>query len=191
MCKVCDNKRHSIWRKANPENGRQYQKAYRLKNPLRVSKWYKRHSTSIKGIATRFRFNYGYTQKDSLHLAKLCIDDFSRCVICGIPGYWLRTQKIFMRGTERMNRRLQPDHIKPFNGKNSTLKNTRILCHSCNDIRKAALFTDTEIFKQVMRWYQDHYSLKILWWLGPKGTLFRNDFMRRKAEKLTGRVFND
>jgi hypothetical protein len=97
-----------------------------------------------------------------------------------------------MRGDERVNRRLVPDHIVP--GRDHYLENIRILCFTCNDIRGAAICSDEQILQKVVRWYEDRFSMKLLWWLnrpGKPGTLFRNKYMKRKAEKLTGRVFND
>lgn len=89
-----------------------------------------------------------------------------------------------------MNRRLQVDHIEPFNGMNSTRDNTRILCHSCNYLRGANCRTDSEVLRIVRQWYREQYYLKLLYWLnkepGKGGTLFRNNTMQRKTYRLLG-----
>lgn len=150
----------------------------------------KRYNSSIKGIARQFRSNYGYSEKDSFYLAEKCVNDFQRCNICGVPCWFLKIQKIYLRGNSRKNRRLQIDHIIPFNGKNSFLENTRILCNSCNDLRRNAKVSDETVLRQIRRWYRENYYLKLLYWLneepGNGGTLFRNKVMQSKAFKLLG-----
>lgn len=108
-----------------------------------------------------------------------------------MPGWWLRilkTRGIYIRGDERVNRRLVPDHITP--GRDNCLDNVRILCYACNDIRGAAILSDQEVLEKVRWWLRENFALKFLWWLntepGKGGTLFRNRFMERKAIKLLG-----
>lgn len=125
-----------------------------------------------------------------MYFAHKCLNDYQRCEICGVAGWFIRTQKMFFFGSHRMNRRLQVDHIEPFNGRNSTRENTRILCHSCNYLRGAKRRTDVQVLRIVRRWYREKYFLKLLYWLNEKpgsgGELFRNKTMQQKTVKLLG-----
>jgi hypothetical protein len=98
----------------------------------------------------------------------------------------------YPRGKERVNRRLTPDHIDPWGG--NSLDNIRIVCFGCNDLRGAKIRSDEEIIQIMNEWYDDRFSQRHLWWLNrPRnpGRRFRNKWMKRKAEKLTGREFED
>jgi hypothetical protein len=181
----------------NKEEKRKDQRERYYKNREYNLKMKRQYHSSIRGIATKFRAHHNFMYDDSLLIARKCVDDFQRCEICGLLQWWnrvvLKNRGIYLRGDERVNRRLVPDHIIP--GTDSRLENIRILCYACNDIRGAAIKTDIEVLHEVRWWYKENFSLRDLWWLnetpGKGGTIFRNKYMKHKAEKLTGRVFND
>lgn len=158
-----------------------------MKQDRTKAKRQRKYNASAKGIARQFRSNYGFSYEDSIFIARKCVHDLQRCEICGLPQWWnravLKVRGLFLRGDERVNRRLVPDHIIP--GFDSRLENIRILCYACNDFRGAGILTDEEVLSKVRWWYRENFSLRDTWWLnnspGKGGTLFRNLFMLKRA----------
>jgi len=92
--------------------------------------------------------------EDSFTIAKRLIDPHEKCDICGIPAtklwqWWNEGGPFLSPG--KQNRRLTVDHIIPKGP--SDLKNIRLLCWSCNDMRGANRFRDEEIRRRMQRWY--------------------------------------
>ncbi len=121
---------------------------------------WRRFDRSVKGKARWLRKDHGYSVGDSLHLASLLLDPYTRCAICGVPRRWLLSQE--KRGLHWKG--LSVDHIEPAGP--STLTNTRILCRLCNGTRGAKQYTDAAVLHRVSGWYEWRgYARKDLWWL--------------------------
>lgn len=136
------------------------------------------------------------TVETSLEMAKLLLNDYTRCDICGIPQYVVarlyRRGWGWLQGSPRQNRHLTCDHIDPSGG--SDRENLRPLCAGCNWKKRDQHFTDAE----VLQWARAVWPAKFgyrkrkLWWLNTHiendvavgGTLFRS----RHAEEVERRV---
>ena len=123
----------------------------------------RRYNATLKGQARNLRANHGYSLEDSILLASLTENPYTRCAICGVPGRWLRVKAdAGWRGSPFG--RLTVDHVKA--GGPSTMENSRILCGLCNTHRGAEERTDYQTLRKTKQWYEyRNFSTADLWWI--------------------------
>lgn len=167
---------------------------WRKSNPQTVTKGNLRYDSSLAGLIRRFKYRYNAKYSSAARLAKMVLDDYCRCSICGIPN-WLIKQ-LHQRGGpfphvgQRLHRntwaRMHVDHIEP--GGPSTKGNTRPLCPACNIYRGAARRSDTVVLARVRWWWRDKKALRFLWWLntspGKGGRLHRSKATHKRRLTL-------
>lgn len=138
------------------------------------------------GKAERLRGHHGMSREDALHFAKLILNPYSRCCVCGIPSrillaYWRLGWRLWGRSGL-----LHADHEDPWGSSERT--NVRLLCGLCNGTRGAALHTDQEVLIRVTRRYEGVLMRPELWWLNTspgRGGLSRRG-RRHEEEVLRG-----
>jgi hypothetical protein len=187
-CKVCFAIRSAKYRAANPEKVRIRNAKYHAANPEKIRIRHTKYRMSLSGIASSLRNTHGLNG-ESVEWARILLNEESRCLICGIPGYKVHRLGFWKYGSACMNRHLTLDHITP--GVNDG--RYRPLCYSCNLLRGAAVLTDAEVLTQMRGWYRALFTIRKLWWLNTHvdengvcvgGRLYRNETMRKKFEGL-------
>jgi HNH endonuclease. len=117
-------------------------------------------------VARTLRNHHKYDREDSLILAEQICDPKSMCQICGVPNSFIF--EVYRQGGPfprrgNQNRRLTVDHIVP--GGPSILKNTRLLCWGCNEIRGENRRSDKQVLQKIARLYKFLFSEEKLSWL--------------------------
>ena len=145
-------------------------------------------------IRRSIRCHHGLTKELSEHWATILINPGTRCAICGLPNYLIKTYrergwpfflgKRFGRGSHP---RLTLDHVVPGNNDGGF----RPLCHACNRMRGAAQFTDEEVLTEVQSKWRWFTGPRFLWWLntspGVGGRLHRSErCQKRDAQYADG-----
>lgn len=169
--------RKARWRAANREKTRAMDREY---------------DASVLGLTRRMVHRHGFSREDAKVLATAVADDMSRCAICGVPNWVVRS--LWRRGgpfppvnTQHRNNnaRLHVDHITP--GGDSTLDNARLLCPGCNYKRGAAANTDVQVLDFMRWWWQEKFPRRLLWWLntspGEGGRLRRSQFCADREQR--------
>jgi hypothetical protein len=179
ICRSCDSARAVEWQKDNP--GKRYESR-------------RRRNGSPKEISEHLRSRHALTRDLSEHWAAILMNPGTRCAICGLPNYVIKTYRErgwpFFLG-KRHGRgsapRLTLDHIVP--GCNSG--GFRPLCKLCNTLRGANRLTDQEVLIEVRSKWQWFTGPRFLWWLctspGVGGRLHRSErCTKRDAQYADG-----
>lgn len=163
-CRVCTREMHAAWRADNPDAIRVYNAR---NNPRRSREYISADNTSAQGIARKMRGHHGYPPEEALAVAKMLLDDETRCSICGMPNWLIKLNHKkggpFFLGTRNQNARMHPDRIDTTQP--HTRANTRPCCPTCNMKRGAERHTDVEVLRWISRRWQDIFSPRFLWWL--------------------------
>jgi hypothetical protein len=152
------------------------------------------YNQTPRGIARNLRCEHGINKETSMSWALVLLDPGSRCAICGLPNYLLRTLRdrgwpwfLGRRFGAGSHPRLTLDHLVPADNSGGF----RPLCHACNSLRGAGRYTDTEVFNDVRSKWLWFTGIRFLWWLntspGVGGRLHRSDrCQKRDAEFADG-----
>jgi len=171
-CKLCHNATSNKPWKERPATSHEYNRLYNGSTP---------------GAARGLRHIHGMTRELSEHWAAILMNPGSRCAVCGVPNYVIKTYREkgwpFFLG-KRHGRgsapRLTLDHIVPGCNKGGF----RPLCKLCNSLRGAATMTDEEVLIVVREKWQWFTGPRFLWWLntspGVGGRLHRSERCQKR-----------
>ena len=183
LCRACSLAKERAWREANPKR----------RQDRDIQRNARRRGT-IPKAAEHLRHDHGMTKELSEHWAAILLNPGSRCAICGLPNYVIKTYRErgwpFFRGRRfgaGSKSRLTLDHIVPGNNEGGF----RPLCAACNSMRGAAQFTDEEVLTEVRSKWQWFTTPRFLYWLnstpGVGGRLHRSvRCQKRDAEYASG-----
>lgn len=150
----------------------------------------------LPAVARQLVFVHGYSRPDADVIAGRLFDPYECCAICGCPNHRIMDGRaVWGSGPLRETRRLTCDHIIPKAADGpSTLENTQLLCIGCqlskrDDTRQ---MTNVRVLEEARNFYEAFISERDKYWLhttpGQGGRRFRNAYMQRKHETMTGRV---
>src|SRR5262245_57899778 len=102
-------------------------------------------------VINRMMWNHGITRGSAEFWFAILTHNNTRCDICGIPLWKLKSMIYFKHGGLKCNGRLSLDHTTP--GVNDD--RYRPLCYSCNCARGSNDFTDAEVLDKMIYWYEN------------------------------------
>jgi len=177
-CRKCDAEGRVEWRKKNLEKDKETKTAY---------------NASPRGVACYLRARTAMTKELSERWAAILLNQGSRCAICGLPNYVIKTYRergwpffLGKRFGPGSHPRLTLDHVVP--GDNDG--GFRPLCFACNSMRGAAQYSDEEVLTEVRSKWQWFTTPRFLYWLnstpGVGGRLHRSVRCQKRDAQYAG-----
>ena len=151
---------------------------------------------SLAGVATHLRNKYYLKNVIAAFWARILLNPYTRCAICGLPNYelhrfWKSGPWFVHLGTRRSGWRLHFDHMTP----GVPDGNYRPLCPACNWKKGANLYDDATVLRWVSAKWRACGSLRFLWWLntepGVNGRLHRSTYVDKKNARLVQGSVNE